>query len=572
MHRYDITDPSPSNYTTSPLAYVYSASFNQGYVDKWTENFPTRATQPLALYTMGGYVQDQWKLYPFSPSVTGVRVEHDSNPVCWTNCFARLATDFAGESTSTSTPYNSLIVSKLGTAMNSLEMLGWQPRVGFALQPFGLNRGTTLRGGFGIFNDAFPARIADMLLNNAPSNIQFSVTGPNKGGPVNLFLVPGATSTVNSSLLSARATATASATAFQNGFSSGSSLAAMTASVPFFSVPSITTAAQHMMYPTYLEWSLAAEQRISRTDSLTILYVGNRGYHEPVQNYGPNIYKRSGSGFSELATSVPNPNFGSVYVISSSASANYNGLVVTGQHRSANLTVTVNYQWSHALDEISNGGFAAFTGKSNYYPDNPFNLKANYGNADYDVRQYVSGNYIYSMPHFRGPRLLVDNWQVSGTVFHSTGLPFSVTTSASLANYGGALYAKQSAPFSSTHCGGNAATRGTACSYVTSFATPTDFGQSARNQLFGPNYTETDLSITKGFVVPGWEAGKLKIGAQFFNLFNHPNFGQPGTNFSSHGSFGKISSAVSCPTSILGSQLGGDTSSRLIEMTAKFEL
>jgi hypothetical protein len=443
--------------------------------------------------------------------------------------------------------------------------------VGFAYQPFGLNRGTTLRGGFGMFNDAFPARVADMLLNNAPSNIQFSVTGPNKGGPVNLLLAPGAASTVYTSLLSARATATGSATAFQNGFTSGSSKATMATAVPFFSVPSFTTTAQQIQYPTYLEWSLAAEQRLTRADSLTILYVGNRGYHEPVQNYGPNIYKRSGSGFSELATSAPNPNFGSVYVISSSATGNYNGLVVTGQHRSANLTVTVNYQWSHTLDEISNGGFAAFTGRSSYYPDNPFNLKANYGNADYDIRQYVSGSYVYSMPHFRGPRLLVDNWQTSGTVFHSTGLPFSVVYSASLANYGGALYAKQIAPISNTHCGGKAAAQGTACSFTTSFATPTDFGQSRRNQLFGPNYTDVDFAITKGFVIPRWETGKLKVGAQFFNLFNHPNFGQPGINISSHSSFGKISSAVSPPTPILGSQLGGDTSSRLIEMTAKFD-
>jgi hypothetical protein len=571
MHRYDVTDPSPSDYTTSPLAYVYSRSFDQGYVDKWTENFPSRATQPIALYTMGWYAQDQWKVRPTLTLTYGLRVEHDSNPVCRTNCYARLAADFPAESTSTSTAYNKLILPNLGTALNSLEMVGWQPRVGFAYQPFGLNRGTTLRGGFGMFNDAFPARIADMLLNNAPSNIQFSVTGPNKGGAVNLLLAPGASSTVYTSLLSARTTAAASATAFQSGFSSGASDATMTASVPFFAVPSFTTAAQQIQYPTYLEWSLAAEQRLTRSDSLTVLYVGNRSYHDPVQNYGPNIYKRSGSGFSELPTSAPNPNFGGVTVISSSGIGNYNGLVVTGQHRSANLTVTFNYQWSHALDEISNGGFAAFTGRSSYYPDNPFNLRQNYGNADYDVRQYVSGNYIYSMPHYRGPRLLVDNWQVSGTVFHSTGLPFSVVYSASLANYGGALFARQSAPISNTHCGGESAAQGTACSFVSSFATPTDFGQSARNQLFGPNYTDTDFAITKGFVMPHLETSKLKVGAQFFNLFNHPNFGQPGINISSHGSFGKISSAVSPPTSILGSQLGGDTSSRLIELTAKFD-
>jgi len=71
--------------------------------------------------------------------------------------------------------------------------------------------------------------------------------------------------------------------------------------------------------------------------------------------------------------------------------------------------------------------------------------------------------------------------------------------------------------------------------------------------------------------MPGSESGKLKVGAQFYNLFNHPNFGQPGHDVGSPGTLGLITSTVNTPTSILGSFLGGDAAPRLIQLTAKFE-
>jgi hypothetical protein len=83
-------------------------------------------------------------------------------------------------------------------------------------------------------------------------------------------------------------------------------------------------------------------------------------------------------------------------------------------------------------------GFDPFSGNSQS-PNNPFNLAQNYGNADYDVRHYISANYVFTVPHWRGPRFLVDGWQFSGTVFHSTGLPFSATdsgTASAFSNYG----------------------------------------------------------------------------------------------------------------------------------------
>jgi len=566
MRRDDITDFSPSEYTTSPYAYTTNGSFEQGYVDQWTQQFPTRPTEPVALYAMGWYAQDQWKPMPNLTITYGLRMEHDSDPICRTNCFARLGADFTSENPSTATPYNQLISAYHETAVAKMQPIGWEPRVGFAYLPFGPASRTTLRAGFGMFADAFPGQVADLFLNNAPNNLPITIYGPANGGG-NTALVPGAPG-------SAQSYAAASAFAFDNGFANGASYNTLSAT-PGFAPPNMNTARQTIKYPTYEEWSLSVEQQVSKSDSFSIQYVGNRSYHQPELDNGVNAF--SSTPFGSLSTTAPNPNFAAVNEVSSSAISNFNGGVAQWQHRQHGLTVNVNYEYSHALDEISNGGFDGFSANS-VYPDNPYNLRQNYGNADYDVRQYVSGNYIYAVPHWKGPKVLTDGWQLSGTVFHSTGLPFSVTdsgTAATLNNYGGQLFAMQTAPLSGhTHCGGVSATatlgNSVPCTFTQDYASPTNFGQSRRNQMFGPNYTDTDFAVYKGFGIPGLESGKLRVGAQFYNLFNHPNFGQPSGNLSS-GNFGLITTTVNPPTSILGSFLGGDASPRLIQLTGKFE-
>ena len=134
------------------------------------------------------------------------------------------------------------------------------------------------------------------------------------------------------------------------------------------------------------------------------------------------------------------------------------------------------------------------------------------------------------VPHWRGPKAVVDNWQFSGTVFHSTGLPFSVTdssTATNLSNYGGPLFAMQTASLSGhNHCGGESATatigNSTPCSFTSDYASASDFGQSGRNQMFGPNYTDSDFAVFKGFGVPGLESGKLKVGAPVLQHLQPP--------------------------------------------------
>ncbi len=91
-----------------------------------------------------------------------------------------------------------------------------------------------------------------------------------------------------------------------------------------------------------------------------------------------------------------------------------------------------------------------------------------------------------------------------------------------------------------------------------------------RNRFRGPAYFNTDFAITKNTKIPGWENATLGIGFQFFNFFNHPNFGFP-DNFSSDPTFGEIFYLEQSPTGILGNGLGGDVAPRMIQLKAQLK-
>ena len=90
-----------------------------------------------------------------------------------------------------------------------------------------------------------------------------------------------------------------------------------------------------------------------------------------------------------------------------------------------------------------------------------------------------------------------------------------------------------------------------------------------RNRFRGPGYFDTDFTIMKNTKIPGWEKATLWIGFQFFNFFNHSNFGFP-DNQIQDSSFGQISYLESPPTSILGS-VGGDNAPRMIQLKVQLK-
>ena len=72
----------------------------------------------------------------------------------------------------------------------------------------------------------------------------------------------------------------------------------------------------------------------------------------------------------------------------------------------------------------------------------------------------------------------------------------------------------------------------------------------------------------KSTELPGWDKATLRIGLQFFDLLNHPNFGFPDPGLSSP-FFGQITSLEQPPTGILGSNNGGDVAPRMIQLKAE---
>lgn len=578
--RDDTTDSDPQEYSQFPLALDYGPAsslaanpalypltsadyFGNGKVAEATQAFPQRPTAPIAQYSMGFYAEDQFQFTPNFQLTAGLRVEHNSNPVCQTNCFARFNSIYSNVVAGLATPYDSVIYSGLHQAFNGLQSVSFNPRVGFTYSPNN-HTNTVIRGGFGLFTDIFPSTVADYLLSNPPFSVAFTTGG---------YSSPFVTGSVNSELINSNK-------AFQYAYAAGGSYDTIYAADPAFTQPNIFNVDPNIHYPTYAEYSLQVQQQVGRNTSFQIGYVGNKGYSEPWVNNGVNMY-----GFGGAPTTATLPAFAEVSEIKSAANSNYNGLVTSIKYQSKIATAQFNYTYSHALDEISNGGFLPFGYNSVGSPSpttiDPFNLRLqNYGNADYDVRHSLNGDYLVTLPYWGGPHILTDNWTLGGTLFWHSGFPFSVTdgdVSTSLEpNYGGQVLAAITGPSVPRKCGINKASPYSSCFGSTAttaspyFATPTAFGGQTRNQFSGPGYFNTDFTLMKGVKIPRLESGKLQVGVEAYNILNHPNFLNPDSNFSDGPGFGVITATASAPTSVYGTALGGNSSARILQLKADF--
>jgi hypothetical protein len=582
--------------------------FSKGTIDDvHAQRFPQKPTYPVAVFNEGAYVEDSFKLAPNLTVSAGVRVEQNSNPTCLNNCLQVLAYPTSALPTGTTIPYNAAVAGGYIQAGRHQAFTGYQtvsvmPRISFNYQPFSDNK-TVVRGGFGMFSDTFPGLIADDLLSNAPNNFHAAVYGAALGGgAVDLNIDP-------STAGSGYQIAVQSAAAFQTSFNTAGTFASTTAAVAAaggrFSAPSFTTTAPTVHYPTYEEYSLAVERKVGSKSTIAITYAGNHGYHEPVIDGTRNLSSSArtnafvpASFFPGIPTAKPITSFATISNVYSGASSNFNGVVVSATRRSKGLTLQFNYEFSKALDEVSNGGLEPFAPDAGDAESigNPGNLHAQYGPADYNVKHNVTTSFVYELPSFVKSSNLMRNltggFEFSGDAFHNSGLPYSVTQSitsiatpyinpatnkpftTSISNGGLNLLARQLNNNFDHHCGGARYTTlpdGSVphqCGFVGSFGAPTNVSQQGRNSLIGPSYTNVNLGAFKVITIPHYEFMKLKLGVQSFNLFNHPNFQNPshGLSATNTGTIGAISGTVGAPTSILGSTGGADATPRLIQL------
>jgi Carboxypeptidase regulatory-like domain len=568
FHRADLTDfgfqvLQNGRITERNLLDFYNGGGTANFLQ---QRFPTITEAPFALYNLGLYAQDDWQANPSLTLTFVLRADHNSNPVCQVNCFANLIAPFNSLPHDPNVPYNQVIRTGLHKAMSATTRIIWQPRFGFAWK-IGKTGNTILRGGFGLFGDTFPALVADSMARNTPLLNSFIVN--------NGKITPGLTgglfdlaAAANQSLIS--------------GFNSGGTVDSITAMNPLFQPPNFTTMDHTYRQARYEEWNLELQQALPGQLTASANIVGNHGYNEVIQNAGLNGFAPN---FNGLPSTQPDRRFQVVNQWQTGAISNYWGLVLGLRERmSRGLQFAVWYTFSHALDIVSNAGFNSYdlnTAPSILFPQNPYNIRQyNYGNADYDVRHYVSANYVWD-DVFRhlfkkgGPDVLVRGWTVAGTLFYRTGQPLTVidsaaTTALNANSFGGTIFATPVLP-GYNGCTPAAANPDTPCLQIAQFApstsSPTAFGNQTRNQYRGPRYFDTDFSILKNFKVPHWEAARFGVGFQFFNLFNHPNFDKPVNDIAQGaGTFGVITNLVSPPTSILGASIGADASGRIIQL------
>ena len=298
------------------------------------------------------------------------------------------------------------------------------------------------------------------------------------------------------------------------------------------------------------------------------------------------------------------PRFAAVTQLATGANSHYNGLQLTAMKRmSHGFQGQVNYTWSHCLDTVSNGGFLQFSSGGILSPL-PGDLARDYGNCDYDIRHNLTAQYVYKLPiKVRNSSLsyALNGWQISGTVFWHSGVPFSVLSTPYSANGNGIV--QGSGPQFASIVPGVPLYEHNPIPGVTqpgtiqwlnpnAFVSTVDpstgtclggdnpqncqFGNLARNALRGPDFFWSDFYVTKWF--PLGERVRLRLDAQFFNVLNHPNFGLPSMVLagvpgkpSTQTGFGALTYTTSPPTGLLGVGLGGDSSPRMIAFQARIE-
>ncbi len=588
--RLDISDYDLGEGTVPVVTYNDLAEFTYGAAYTAVASYPVALKERIAMGNLDMYAMDTYQASPRLTLTAGVRATWNTDPVNQQGLFARPPASFLDISHNLSQPLNQAIRTHVQHLFPATPLLAWQPRASVA---FRMLKDTAIHAGFGVFNDIIPGQVADLGATNAPYDPQF--TGGLAGQVGGIAIAPG----VSNSAVDATSAAN---TSFQKLFVAGGSGCEGNACP--LAVGLNTFPSGKLKTPYFLEWNLGIERELGQRGSLRVDYVGTRALQEPYQ-VQLNGYQTVCNGcFAPFPYQQPlDRRFGTVNEFRTGASSNYAGLqtVITKQARG--LTLHANYTWSHCLDEVSNGGLLAFSSLGILSPL-PGELRRNYGNCDYDIRHNLSAFALYAVPFHSSNsmlRAMLGGWEISGTAFFHTGVPFSVVSAPYTANGngifqgGGPQFARRvpGLPLYAHHRIIPGVTQPGTVQWLNpdAFASVVDpgtgacvggdspancqFGDTGRNDFRGPHFTYSELYLTKR--IPLHEHLVFQFDAQFYNWLNHPNFalpsnqaGVPGDTATQTG-FGTIDGVVSPPTGLLGVGLGGDSAPRMIALRGRIE-
>jgi hypothetical protein len=493
-------------------------------------------------WRMAGFAQDDYKMRPNLTLSFGFRYEIDQpwievNDKTGNIDLTTGQVIYAGH-VPTGAPTGSGVCSNRGCYDYNFRQL--MPRIGFAYQ---FNDRTVLRGGYGA-TSFYEGNSSNQRLTSITPFIQavnVSVNAP----------APGAVTTPRTA---------------EEGFTGGTTQYG----------GSFNVYPQNIQ-PAYVqEWNLTAQYALTKTASLQVGYVGEKGDH--VEDYGNvNQYKVNGDPTSapfynnqylgvnglDAALGV-GPN--SLLITESRAIMNYNALqAILRQRLNHGLEFTLNYTYGKAMTN-SMGNYALF---GTYFSpgygyngafQNYYNSKADYGPAGYDVRHNISGTGVYALPFGRGKEYLsgvnrivdeaVGGWKLSVAGVAYSGFPEVISGGSNNSNSYGTNRVNQYRKLkvvnrslnnwfgtdpSATPCTAAGVDNGTCA-----FGVPAvnAFGTSSNGAVRGPGYLNVDMSAFKDFHTVGNQSVGFRFDA--FNAFNIVSYGNPDTGITDS-TFGNVS-------------------------------
>jgi hypothetical protein len=272
--------------------------------------------------------------------------------------------------------------------------------------------------------------------------------------------------------------------------------------------------------PYSTNWLFGIQQEVAPATVLTVNYTGNEDHH---MQAGIDFAALNANPANFLTQSGrPHSGFANENLDSDELNSSYHALQVQVRRHTGPLNLEANYTWSHEIDDMVNvfGGFS-----------DPSNPNFDRGNGDWDIRHNFTASALYSLPDLKGSNSLVrgvlGGWQASSIIQARSGGPANVQLIS------GFFGIPVRPDYTGQPVGLSNSSWPTSSYNVNAFQVDPNFdgtpgkglGDVGRNSLRAPGFVQWDFSAMKNF--PITERLTVQFRADFFNILNHPNFGNP---------------------------------------------
>jgi hypothetical protein len=484
------------------------ADFIAGYIGQGLGNIATG--DPQRVYDVNSFetwVADSWQVSSKLNLNLGLRYTYNT-PVFESTTNKGISTFLA------SSPTGLAFVGQNGfSSLYPPDKNNFAPRIGLAYTPVRGGK-TVFRAAWGVYYDLVNG---NLFIDNRVTGDSGRGISRNPGGSTPVYTV----------------------TAGPEVIASGVPIFGASTATPPFGAFAVN---QQMRTPYVENFSGNVQRQITRTLFVQAGYVGNQGRKLPV-NLDINQPLPDPTGkLTEQQRRPYNaqfPQFAGITELRSAGNSQFNSMQLVARNSFWHgVTGQIAYTLGHARDDMSN--------VRNNTPENSYNLNLDYGNADFDVRHVVTGYLLYDLPNLtpKMPRL-GKGWQLNVLLTHQSGSPFSVTTGTNVSdsfNFNDRVSLVGN-PYSPAVQPANASgnyTNGYQWLNPGAFALPAagNYGNTARNQFYGPHFNSTDFSIFKN--TPITERVTAQFRVEIFNIFNQLNLAQPNNSFDAGSGLGLI--------------------------------